>query len=114
MSLRADPVDLDDTDHDQPTRRRAWGWLLISLTLLVAAGVFVAVDVRDYFTVTEVTLPNLVGMPYEEATATLRREGLDPVTFVEHVANMPAEVVSSQAPEAGSVVKRSRTVHLGR
>lgn len=113
MSLRADPVDLDDTDHDQPTRRRAWGWLLISLTLLVAAGVFVAVDVRDYFTVTEVTLPNLVGMPYEEATATLRREGLDPVTFVEHVANMPAEVVSSQAPEAGSVVKRSRTVHLG-
>ena len=85
----------------------------MGLALLVAAGVFVALDVRSYFTVPEVTLPNLVGVPFDQAAATLRREGLDPVTFVEHVAGMPAEVVSSQAPEAGTVVKRGRSVHLG-
>src|SRR5690554_5675811 len=52
-------------------------------------------------------------MPFEQATATLRREGLEPVTFVEHVAGMPPELVSSQAPDPGSVVKRGRSVHLG-
>jgi serine/threonine-protein kinase len=113
VSFRADPGHISDHGSEQPSRRRAWGWLLVSLALLLAAGAFVALDVRKYFTVTEITLPNLVGMPFEQAAATLRREGLDPVTFVEHVANLPAEVVSSQAPEPGTVVKRSRSVHLG-
>ena len=102
-----------DSGEPGPARGRAWGLLLIGLVLLVAAGAFVVIDVRSYFTVGEVTLPNLVGLPYEQATATLRREGLDPVTFVEHVAGMPPEAVSSQAPEAGTVVKRGRSVHLG-
>lgn len=106
-------TDPADRTTEAPARRRAWGWLLVSLVLLGAAGVFVAADVRSYFTVSEVTLPNLVGLPYEEATATLRREGLEPVTFVEHVAGMPPEMVSSQAPDPGSVVKRGRSVHLG-
>ncbi len=102
----------DDTELE-PTGRRGWGWLVVGLVLLLAAGIFMALDVRSYFTVSEVTLPDLVGLPYEQATTTLRREGLDPVTFVEHVAGMPAEVVSSQAPEPGTVVKRGRSVHLG-
>lgn len=113
MSLYEGRLEYPDDSQEKPTRRRAWGWLLVGLVLLIAAGVFVAVDVRSYFTVSEITLPNLVGVPYEQATASLRREGLDPVTFVEHVAGMPAEVVSSQAPEAGTVVKRGRSVHLG-
>lgn len=113
MSLYTDRVEYPDDTELEPTGRRAWGWLAVGLVLLLAAGIFVALDVRSYFTVSEVTLPNLVGLPYEQATATLRREGLDPVTFVEHVAGMPAEVVSSQAPEAGTVVKRGRSVHLG-
>lgn len=99
--------------QEAPIRRRAWGWVLVSLVLVLAAGVFVAVDVRRYFTVAEVTLPDLVGLPYDQATVMLRREGLEPVTFVEHVAGKPAEVITSQAPDPGSVVKRGRTVHLG-
>lgn len=113
MSLYTDHADRSSDEGAAPIRRRAWGGLLVGLALLVAAGVFVALDVRSYFTVPEVTLPNLVGVPFDQAAATLRREGLDPVTFVEHVAGMPAEVVSSQAPEAGTVVKRGRSVHLG-
>jgi len=113
VSLYTDHADRSSDEGAAPLRRRAWGGLLVGLALLLAAGVFVALDVRSYFTVPEVTLPNLVGVPYDQAAATLRREGLDPVTFVEHVAGLPAEVVSSQAPEAGTVVKRGRTVHLG-
>ncbi len=103
--------------YDEPVAaqrgRRAWGWLIVSSVLLVAVTAVVAFDVRRYFTVSEVTLPNLVGLTHEQAAATLRREGLDPVSFVEYVAGVAAEVVTSQAPEPGTVVKRSRTVHLG-
>lgn len=94
-------------------RRRAFGWLAVGLVLLLTAATFVVVDARRYFTVSEYTLPDLVGLPYEQATALLRREGLEPVTFVEHVLGLPAEAVSSQAPQAGTVVKRGRSIHLG-
>lgn len=102
-----------DDPADRPVRRRAWGWPIIGAVLLVIAAVFVAVDARRYFTVAETTLPDLVGMPYDQAAALLRREGLEPVTFVEHVASQPADAVSSQSPEAGTVVKQGRSVHLG-
>lgn len=80
---------------------------------MVAAAAFVVFDARRYFTVAEITLPDLIGMPYQQATTLLRREGLDPVTFVEHVVNVAPEAVTSQAPQPGSVVKRGRTIHLG-
>ena len=70
-------------------RRRAFGWLAVGLVLLLTAATFVVVDARRYFTVSEYTLPDLVGLPYEQATALLRREGLEPVTFVEHVLGLP-------------------------
>ncbi len=103
----------DDAAATPDRRRRAYGWLVVGALLLVTAAAFVIVDARRYFTVTEITLPDLVGMPHDQATALLRREGLDPVTFVEHVRGLPSEVVSSQAPEAGTVVKQGRSVHLG-
>ncbi len=93
--------------------RRAFGWLVIASVLVLAVAVFVVFDAKRYFTVAEITLPDLIGMPYPEAATLLRREGLDPVTFVEHVVNIAPDAVTSQAPQAGSVVKRGRTVHLG-
>lgn len=85
----------------------------MSSVLLLAVTAVVAFDVRRYFTVSEVRLPNLVGMTHEQALQTLRREGLDPVSFVEYVAGVGADVVTSMAPESGTVVKTGRTVHLG-
>lgn len=102
----------DDTAPGS-VRKRAWGWVIVGLVLLIAATAVVLVDMSRYFTVSEITLPNLVGLPYDQAAGTLRREGLEPVAFVEHVSGMPAEVVSSQSPEAGTVVKKGRSVHLG-
>ena len=67
--------------QEAPIRRRAWGWVLVSLVLVLAAGVFVAVDVRRYFTVAEVTLPDLVGLPYDQPPSCCDVR-LEPVTFV--------------------------------
>ena len=80
--------------------------------MLAVAG-FVIFDARRYFTVAEITLPDLIGMPYQQAATLLRRDGLDPVTFVEHVVNVAPDAVTSQASQAGSGVKRGRTIHLG-
>lgn len=102
--------------EEQPkahVQRRAWGWLIVSSVLLLVVTAVVAFDVRRYFTVSEVMLPNLVGLTHEQAAQTLRREGLDPVSFVEYVAGVGADVVTSMAPEPGTVVKTGRTVHLG-
>ncbi len=88
-------------------------WLAVAGTILVGAVVFTAISVREYFTVSEVRLPQVVGMRHDEATDVLRRLGLEPVSFVEHVAGADPEAVTSQAPPPGATVKRGRTVHLG-
>src|SRR5690606_22426579 len=43
----------------------------------------------------------------------VRREGLEPVSFVEYVESAAAGAVTSQSPAAGATVKQGRTVHLG-
>lgn len=93
-------------------RGRAW-WLVAALVLLLGVAVATALNLRDYFTVSEVRLPDLLGMPQEQAAQVLRNEGLEPVTFVQHVAGAEPTAVTSQAPLPGAVVKRGRTVHLG-
>lgn len=88
-------------------------WLGIAVVLLAAAAVFTALNLRDYFTVAEVQLPDLVGVQQADATAVLRRQGLEPVSFVEYVEGATPGAVTSQSPAPGAVVKRGRTVHLG-
>lgn len=102
------PVDLP-----APFKRRAWGWFLVGVLLLIGALAVVIVDMRRYFSVAEIQLPSFVGLPYDQAAANLRREGLEPVSFLEYSPGLPGDVVSSQAPEPGTVVKRGRSVHLG-
>lgn len=87
--------------------------------LVLAAAVFllvvvaVVLDAGRYFAVEEQVLPDLVGMPFDQAARLLRSQGFDPVTFVEHVEGAPADAVTSQSPEPGTVVKRLRSIHLG-
>lgn len=100
-------------DAGSAAPRRAWVWLTFAAATLVVASAATLVNLERYLSVDEVRMPDLVGMPYDAATQVLRRQGLDPVTFVEYVAGVAANTVSSQSPEAGAIVKRSRTVHLG-
>lgn len=88
-------------------------WLAVAAATLVIASAATLVNLERYLSVDEVRMPDLVGMPYDAAVQVLRREGLDPVTFVEYVAGVAANTVSSQSPDPGAIVKRSRTVHLG-
>lgn len=94
-------------------RRTGWTWLTVAGALLLAAVVFTGLNLRDYFTVPEVRLPEVVGLAHGEAAQVLRRMGLEPVTFVEHVAGAAPDAVTSQSPSPGATVKRGRTVHLG-
>jgi len=96
-----------------PPRRTGWTWLAVATLLLVGAVVFTALNLRGYFNVPEVRLPEVVGMRHDEAAQVLRRMGLEPVTFVEQVAGAAPDTVTSQAPSPGANVKRGRTVHLG-
>lgn len=94
-------------------RRRALGWLVTSALVLVVLTVGVAFDAARYFSVAEQALPDLVGIPYDQASRQLRALGFEPVTFVEQVEGVAAGTVTSQSPRPGAVVKRLRTVHLG-
>lgn len=105
-------VDADEADVIEGRRGRGL-WLVLALVLLVTAGVFTALNLTRYFTVQEVRLPDLVGLPQEQAALLIRREGLEPVSFVEYVADAAPGAVTSQSPLAGAVVKQGRTVHLG-
>ena len=102
-----------DADDVIEYRRGRASWLAFAVMLLLAAAVFTALNLTRYFTVDEVRLPDLVGMPQEQAALLVRREGLEPVSFVEYVADASPGAVTSQAPAAGAIVKQGRTVHLG-
>lgn len=104
--------DAPDTRQGSSLRGRAV-WLAAALVLLVGVAAATAMNLRDYFTVAEVGMPDLVGMSQDQAALVLRREGLEPVSFVQHVAGAAPATVVSQTPLPGSVVKRGRTVHLG-
>ncbi len=87
--------------------------LVLAATVLLLVALAVVFDAGRYFAVDEQVLPDLVGMPFDQAARLLRSQGFEPVTFVEHVEGAPADTVTSQSPEPGTVVKRLRTIHLG-
>jgi len=81
--------------------------------VLLVLAAFVVLDASRYFAVGEEVLPDLVGMQFEAATKVLRSHGFEPVAYVEHVEGVAAGTVTSQSPQAGAIVKRLRSIHLG-
>lgn len=86
--------------------------MLLAVILLVILGLAVTA-VQRYLRVDEIRLPDLAGMPYAEAAALLREQNLFPVSYPENVQGVPVEVVTSQTPPAGSVVRQGRNVAIG-
>ncbi len=68
---------------------------------------------RDYFTVGVVALPDVVGLPFENAQRVLRSSDLDVNTYNDNVPTLDPGLVTSQSPGPGTVVRRGRTVDLG-
>jgi beta-lactam-binding protein with PASTA domain len=86
--------------------------LFLSL-LVIAATVFLGARVlARYFAVSEVPLPNLVGLISEDAQKTLQDLGLTAKVYPSIVADAPINTVTSQSPRAGFVVREGRSISL--
>jgi beta-lactam-binding protein with PASTA domain len=96
-----------------PTRR-PWQVVRLFFALLVIAGTvfFGARVLSRYFAISEVPLPNLVGLNVDEAQQTLADLGLTVRTIPSPVSDAPANTVTSQSPGAGSVVREGRSISL--
>lgn len=110
---RGTPVSKAAAQALAPRSGRATGLLALAAAFLVLLSVLVVLDAGRYFSVEEEVLPDLVGMPFDQAARLLRSQGFEPITYVEHVEGVPAGTVTSQSPLAGAVVKRLRSIHLG-
>jgi beta-lactam-binding protein with PASTA domain len=87
---------------------------IVSLALMaVALLVGAAVTAGRYLRVDDVTLPDVRGLPYGDASQRLRAIGLRVLTYPEIDPSAPPETVVSQTPPRGSVVRSGRTVSLG-
>lgn len=98
--------------HERALRRNRVRLVAVA-ALLVIVTVFAVISVRDYFSVKEVRLPDVVGMPYTHATDALRRAGLRVQTYVEDLPGADVHAVTAEAPSGGSVVREGRVIHLG-
>lgn len=72
-----------------------------------------AVAAISYFEVEETQVPDVTGMPLEEAFRTLRQAELEVRSYPENVPGQPADQIINQNPVAGAVVRRGRSVTLG-
>lgn len=106
--------DARDADEARARALRRNRFRLIALaTLLVTVLVFTVISTRDYFTVGQVRLPDVVGMTYPEAARALRQAGVRPQAYVEDIAGARAQAVTTQTPGGGTVVREGRTIEVG-
>ena len=89
-----------------------WRLAILAVVVLVILGLALSAAVR-YLRVDEIRLPDLRGMPYGEAAELLRSNDLEPVSYPENVSGVAVEVVTSQTPPPGSVVRKGRNVAIG-
>jgi serine/threonine-protein kinase len=103
----------------QPARLglRVWSagrWVLILAALGATFGTFFLASMRIATRAREVEVPDLHALSVEAATLALSTVGLgvriDPLSRPD--ATVPADHVMSQEPEAGSVLRRQRSVRI--
>lgn len=83
--------------------------VIVAAALVVAA----ALTTADYLSVDDVRLPDVRGVPYQDATERLRAAGLRVLTYPDVDVTVPAGTVVSQTPPSGALVRSGRTVSLG-
>lgn len=94
-------------------RLRKWSLIGISIAAAVALAVLGISSLIKFWEVKEITLPNVVEEPKENAVAILKAEGLTNITFSEsHHDSIPANHVIRQRPSANQVVKQNRNIEL--
>ncbi len=92
-------------------RRRRWWWIGGAVALaLVAGGVALALLLPS--SKREVTVPDVTGHTEALAEATLKGQGLVPVSLQSASPTVPAGLVISATPAQGSVVQRGSRVSI--
>lgn len=93
--------------------RTNWGRVLVVFLGLILTGVLIFLTLSRYFAVTEIRLPNLIGLSREDADKILADLKLEPVFFSEDISDAIVNAVSSQSPQAGTIVRQGRSVAVG-
>jgi beta-lactam-binding protein with PASTA domain len=86
---------------------------LLSIATIALTGYLIFTTITNYFSVDEVTLPDVSGMDIEEATRTLESLGFKVKTYSQLVSGAPGNSVTAQSPSAGAVVRQGRQLSLG-
>jgi serine/threonine-protein kinase len=95
----------------KPQKSKKWIWALLVLLLLgFAFGAFLAFG--KFWSLNEVTVPNVVGKPLNAAREMLTSQNLRVSVSEAYNDKVPAGNVISQQPEAGSVVKEQRMITI--
>jgi beta-lactam-binding protein with PASTA domain/predicted Ser/Thr protein kinase len=103
------PYGEDPREGEDPRRsRRALWW---GLAALVLAAIAVAA-ILLLGSPGKVTVPDVAGQSEQQAGATLRRVGLDPVPSLHASATVPSGQVISQSPAAGTRVDKGSRVDV--
>ena len=87
--------------------RRRWLWWAAGLLVLAAAAVAAALLLGP---AAKVTVPGVTGQTEQAAGARLRAAGLNPVPTLQGSSSVPAGLVVSQSPVAGSRVEKGARV----
>ena len=97
------------------TSNRPWHImrLLACLLMVLFTGYLIVTTMMRYFSVSEISLPDVRGMSSEDALATLEGLGFNPKTYSQIVSGEPLNTVTAQSPEAGAVVRQGRSISLG-
>ncbi|MDR3564842.1 MAG: Stk1 family PASTA domain-containing Ser/Thr kinase [Negativicutes bacterium] len=92
-------------------KNRVWLWALLGLLLLgFATGAFLAFG--KFWSLNEVTVPNVVGKQVDTARNVLLTSNLRVSVTDAFSDKVPVGYIISQNPEAGTTVKEQRTVNL--
>lgn len=90
-----------------------WQRALITLLGILLTAALIFLTLSRYLAVAEVRLPNLIGLSSEEAVRILADLKLEPVLFSEDIENAIVNAVSSQSPQAATIVRQGRSVAVG-
>jgi serine/threonine-protein kinase len=102
-------------EHDPPRRRAVFGgqgWLAGLLALLAVVIAAVALAAWYVSQEDEVAVPDVVGLPVDEAVARLDDEGLD-ANLTGGTSDEPVGTVFEQDPAAGATLDEGSTVDVG-
>ncbi len=92
---------------DERRRRRGLWWALAALLLAGVAALVLALLLPSGG---KVRVPNVAGQNEQAAAAALRRAGLAPVPSLAPSTTVPAGLVISESPRAGSMVRKGSRV----